>query len=184
MRILLSLLSREQTCTETEGAVRPSPHSRGLPSTGLCSDQACLLGRQSLRTPDVRGTPSSPGFHTLEWSGEQFTHQASRQIHLLRRLERGLDTKGESMLVETAQTAQPGPASRQPNPSEYRRPVGPISPPRASHLFRKLPRSPTLACLGSHPPKGLGTHSPEEEKGGHPGRTDSGHIGLVGTFVF
>lgn len=161
--MLLNLLSGEQTCTETEGAAGPSPHCRGLPSPGLCSDQVSLLGRQSLRTQDVRGTPSSPGFHTLEQSGEQFTHQASRQIHLLRRLERELDTEGESLLVETAQTAQPEP--------EYRRPEGPASPPRASHLFRRLPRSPTPACLGSRPPRGLGTPSPGRGKG-RPSRED------------
>ena len=164
LRMLLNLLSGEQTCTETEGAAGPSPHCRGLPSPGLCSDQVSLLGRQSLRTQDVRGTLSSPGFHTLEQSGEQFTHQASSQIHLLRRLERELDTKGESLLVETAQTAQPEPASRQPNPSEYRRPEGPASPPRASHLFRRLPCSSTPACLGSRPPRGLGTPSPGRGK--------------------
>ena len=79
--------------------------SRGLPSTGLCADQVSLLGRRSLRAQDARGTLSPPGFHPLERPGEQFTHQASHQIHLLRRLERGLDTQGECMLVETAQTA-------------------------------------------------------------------------------
>ena len=102
--MLLSLLSGGQTCAESEGAARPSPDSRGLPSTGLCADQVSLLGRHSLRAQDARGTLSPPGFHPLERPREQFTHQASHQIHLLRRLERGLDTQGECMLVETAQT--------------------------------------------------------------------------------
>ena len=100
---------------ESEGAARPSPDSRGLPSTGLCADQVSLLGRRSLRAQDARGTVptrlSPPGaargaVHTSGLSSDTSAKETGKGAGYPGRMHAGGNSP-DSLAKTCVQTAKP-----------------------------------------------------------------------------
>lgn len=166
--MLLSLLSGEQTCAEAEGAQRPSLTPGDSQAQASVADQVSLLGAaQPEGTGCAWRSVPTPAF-TPGAARAQFTHQASHQIHLLRRLK-GLDTQGmhaggnspDSLAKTCVQTAK-----AQARPEGL---PGPAPPPRAPSVQKTATLShPRLPWLPPHqrpgdPQPGRGKGRPSKE---------------------